>query len=237
MTHLRHARDWKRQTEASANFGEDRPYSALMPTGLITFAYFSVSSAMRLPKSAGEPAAGMDPSHEREPARRPFLRTGAPSKSDFVKIIEEFRALGGVLINRPWDMPSSSAGLHKTSLAPVVVRWTRPTVLLSEVSANGSRHRQLARASRHRAAPRGLAHGHLQRTGGRREPLQERLRPDRRAAQTPLRADPEPGRSRQGLHGPREGNAQRSHQGPQQRDGGRAESCRQPQRPGGHEAA
>src|SRR5262249_9138256 len=32
-----------------------------------------------------------------------------------------------------------SAGFHKTSLAPVVVRWTRPTVLSSEVGAHESR--------------------------------------------------------------------------------------------------
>ena len=40
-----------------------------------------------------------------------------------------------------------------------------------------------------------------------------------------------------GYSGPREGDARRRHQGPQQRDGGRAESRRQPQRPGGHEGA
>src|SRR5262249_3854187 len=82
---------------------------------------------------------------------------------------------------------------------PVAVRWTRPTILSSEVRANESRHHHPARAPGHRAAARALAHGHLQRAGGCREPLQERLRPDRRAAQTPLLADPEPGRSRQGL--------------------------------------
>src|SRR5262249_6388921 len=80
-----------------------------------------------------------------------------------------------------------SAGFHKTSLAPVVVRWTRP-ILSSEVRANESRHHHPARASGRRAAGRAMAHVHLQRAGGRREPLQERLRPDRRAAQTPLRA-------------------------------------------------
>src|SRR5215468_6664025 len=102
-------------------------------------------------------------------------------------------------------MPSFSAVFHKASVAPVVVRWTRPTVLSSEVRANESRHHHPARAPGRRAAARALAHGHLQPAGGRREPLRERLRPDRRAAQTPLRADSEPGRSRQGLHGPREG--------------------------------
>src|SRR5215471_9102805 len=39
-----------------------------------------------------------------------------------------------------------SAGFHKTSLAPVVVRWTRPTVLSSEVRANEPRHYHPARA-------------------------------------------------------------------------------------------
>jgi hypothetical protein len=34
-----------------------------------------------------------------------------------------------------------------------------------------------------------------------------------------------------------EGDARRRHQGPQQRDDGRAESRRQPQRPRGHQAA
>src|SRR5262249_23073428 len=90
----------------------------------------------------------------------------------------------------------SIAGFHKTSLAPVVVRWTRPTVFSSEVRANESRHHHPARAPGRRAAARARAHVHLHRAGGRREPLQERLRPDRRAAQTPLRADSEPGRSR-----------------------------------------
>src|SRR5262249_51460196 len=95
-----------------------------------------------------------------------------------------------------------SAAFHKTSLAPVVVRWTRPTVLSSEVRANESCHHDPAGAPGRRAVARALAHGHLQRAGGRREPLQERVRPDRRAAQTPLRPDSEPGRGRQGLHGP-----------------------------------
>ena len=33
----------------------DRPYSALMPANLITFAHFSVASEMIVPNSAGEP--------------------------------------------------------------------------------------------------------------------------------------------------------------------------------------
>src|SRR6516164_10983415 len=119
----------------------------------------------------------------------------------------------------------------RASPRSVVVRWIRPTVLSSEVRANESCHHYPARGPGRRAAARALAHGHLQRAGGRQEPLRERLRPDRRAAQTPLRADSESGRSGQGLHGPREGDARRRHQGPQQRDGGRAESCRQPSDP------
>ena len=39
----------------------DRPHSALMPADLITLAHFSVSSAMNLPKSAGEPASTVPP--------------------------------------------------------------------------------------------------------------------------------------------------------------------------------
>ena len=35
------------------------------------------------------------------------------------------------LLDRPWDMPSFSTGFHKTSLAPVVVRWTKPIVLVA----------------------------------------------------------------------------------------------------------
>ena len=137
------------------------------------------------------------------------------------------------LLDRPRDMPRFKAGFHKTGLAPVVVRWIRPTVLSSEARANESRHHRPARAPGRRVAARALAHGHLQRAGGGREALRECLRPNRRAAQTPLRADSEPSRSRQGLHGPREGDARRRDQGPQQRDGGRTESRRQPQRHGG----
>ena len=40
-----------------------------------------------------------------------------------------------------------------------------------------------------------------------------------------------------GYMAPREGDARGRHQGPQQRDGGRAESRRQPRRPGGDEGA
>src|SRR5215469_10822952 len=104
-------------------------------------------------------------------------------------------------------MPSFSAGFHKTNLAPVVVRWTRPTVLSSEVRANESRHHHLAGAPGPRATARALAHEHLQRASSRRAAFRERFRPDRRATQTPLRPDPEPGRGRQGLHEPREGDA------------------------------
>src|SRR5215475_190541 len=134
----------------------------------------------------------------------------------------------------PWDKPSFSARLKRQSFARRCA-MDQTTVISSEVTANESSHHYPARARGRRAVARALAYGHLQRTGGRREPLPKRLRPDRRTAQTTLRADSELGRSRQGLHGPREGDAQRRHQGPQQRDGGRAESCRQPQRPDGRE--
>src|SRR5262245_38957091 len=39
----------------------DRPHSALMPVNLITLPHFSVSSAMSLPKSAGESASTSPP--------------------------------------------------------------------------------------------------------------------------------------------------------------------------------
>src|SRR5262249_15338759 len=43
-------------------FGRDRAdHSALMPADLITLRHFSVSSAMSLPKSAGEPASAVPP--------------------------------------------------------------------------------------------------------------------------------------------------------------------------------
>ena len=40
----------------------DRPYSALMPANLITFAHFSVASEMIVPNSAGEPPTTVPPS-------------------------------------------------------------------------------------------------------------------------------------------------------------------------------
>src|SRR5256885_2983658 len=42
--------------------GISRGHSGLMPANLITLPHFSVSSAMSLPKSAGEPASTMPPS-------------------------------------------------------------------------------------------------------------------------------------------------------------------------------
>jgi hypothetical protein len=41
--------------------GGDVPYSRLMLAARITLPHFSVSAAMRLPKSAGEPAIAMPP--------------------------------------------------------------------------------------------------------------------------------------------------------------------------------
>ena len=40
----------------------ERSYSALMPANLITLAHVSISSAMTLPKSAGEPTSTAVPS-------------------------------------------------------------------------------------------------------------------------------------------------------------------------------
>ena len=56
-----------------------------------------------------------------------------------------------------------------------------------------------ARAGRGRGHWPVLGRGYLQRPGHRPQRLQERLRPDRRAADAPLRPDPEPGRGGQGL--------------------------------------
>ena len=50
--------------------GADRPHSALMLAARITLAHFSVSSAMSLPKSAGEPVKAYRES--------PFSFTHAP---------------------------------------------------------------------------------------------------------------------------------------------------------------
>src|SRR5262249_52759314 len=63
----------------------------------------------------------------------------------------------------------------RASPRSVVVRWGRPTVLSSEVRANESCHHYPARGPGRRAAARALAHGHLQRAGGRQEPLRERF--------------------------------------------------------------
>src|SRR6266446_3221448 len=49
--------DWSNET-----YEISRGHSGLMPANLITLAHFSVSSAMSLPKSAGEPASTMPPS-------------------------------------------------------------------------------------------------------------------------------------------------------------------------------
>ena len=55
----------------------------------------------------------------------------------------------------------------------------------------------------------------LQRPGHAAEPDRERLGPDRRAAQAPLRPHPQPGRDGQGLRHPRAGDARGRHPGPQ----------------------
>jgi len=58
-------------TSMSASFAERerRDHCGLMPANLITLAHFAVSSAMRLPKSAGEPANAVLPMS----ARRAFV--------------------------------------------------------------------------------------------------------------------------------------------------------------------
>src|SRR5262249_58077875 len=52
------------------------PQSALMPANLITFAHFSVSSAMNLPKSAGEPTSDVLP---RSASRALMLGSARPA--------------------------------------------------------------------------------------------------------------------------------------------------------------
>ena len=68
----------------------------------------------------------------------------------------------------------------------------------------------------HRRARR-LGDRDLQRPGRAAQPLQERVLADRRAAQAPLRPDPEPGRVGEGLHAARARDARRGGQGARQR--------------------
>src|SRR5262249_12185586 len=109
-------------------------------------------------------------------------------------------------LDRPWDLQRSE-GFDITILVQVVLRRTRLTVLPSEARANEPRDHHPARDPGRRAAACGLGRRRLQRAGGRPDPLRERLLPDRRATQAPLRPDPEPDRMRQGLHGSRAGDA------------------------------
>ena len=76
-------------------------------------------------------------------------------------------------------------------------------------------HARRSRASRPRRLVDSLPRRYLQRPRHFEEPLQERLRPDRRPAQAPLRPDPQPRRDRQGLHEARAGDARSGHPGPQ----------------------
>src|SRR5262245_61302598 len=69
--------------------------SALMPANLITLAHFSVSSAMSLPKSAGEPASTVPPSS----VIRAFI-VGSASAA-FISRLSMSMMSGAVLLGAP----------------------------------------------------------------------------------------------------------------------------------------
>ena len=74
----------------------------------------------------------------------------------------------------------------------------------------------------------------LQRAGAAAQPVQERVRADRRAAQAPLRPDPEPGRDGEGLHEARARDARSRDQGAQRRRSRAAQAAAgATRRPGG----
>src|SRR5262245_39954022 len=52
---------WRDSRSERQGGGESMGYCGLMPAALITLAHFAVSSAMSLPKSAGEPASTIPP--------------------------------------------------------------------------------------------------------------------------------------------------------------------------------
>src|SRR5262249_52204421 len=86
----------------------------------------------RAAPSPGPPAEAGPPVVESSPSTGNCMRSG----KDHAIVGRHAINVVTSLLDRPWDMPSFSAGFHETGLAPVVVRWTRPTVLLSEVGAN-----------------------------------------------------------------------------------------------------
>ena len=74
--------------------GDDRPHSALMPAARITLPHFSVSSAMSLPKSAGEPRK-----HRAAEVGEPRLHLGiGEGRVDLVvELVDDF---GGRVLGR-----------------------------------------------------------------------------------------------------------------------------------------
>ena len=74
-------------------------YSGLMPANLTTFAHFSISSAMSLPKSAGEPASAVAP---RSASRAFTLGSARPA---FISLLSLSMISGGVLLGRADAVP------------------------------------------------------------------------------------------------------------------------------------
>ena len=78
----------------------DLPHSGLMPADLITLAHFSVSSAMSLPKSAGEPDNAVPP---RSTRRALILGSARPALISLLRLsmILETVFLGAPIPNQP----------------------------------------------------------------------------------------------------------------------------------------
>src|SRR5262245_61321624 len=70
-------------------------HSALMPANLITLAHFSVSSAMSLPKSAGEPAITVPPSS----AIRALILGSA--RAALISLLSRLTISAGVFVGAP----------------------------------------------------------------------------------------------------------------------------------------
>src|SRR5262245_18033259 len=75
--------------------GDERPYSALMPANLITFAHFSVASAMIVANSAGEPPSTVPPSST---IRVLILASARPA---LISLFNRLTISAGVLLGTP----------------------------------------------------------------------------------------------------------------------------------------
>src|SRR5262245_27174438 len=73
----------------------DRPHSALMPANFTTLPHFSVSSAMSLPKSAGEPGSAAAPN----PASRAFIWESA--RPALISLLSFSTISAGVFLGAP----------------------------------------------------------------------------------------------------------------------------------------